>query len=118
MLLDDSSFAVQLLRDSLTDHHPRWIAALSTEQGSRTPRSGEPLILADGRRFVFATVESDVRGWWFSAFAQDGRTSLQGNTRLAWDSQSRAWRPDDVRRIPDRRRVVRSTFQPRRRQPD
>src|SRR5258708_25490049 len=45
-----------------------------TEQGVRTPQSGEPLILADGRRFVFATIENDLRGWWFTAFAHDGRS--------------------------------------------
>jgi len=52
------------------------------------------LILVDGRRFVLATVENGIRGWWFTARAHDGRCTLQGNTRLAWDSQTTAWRPD------------------------
>ncbi|HYU30325.1 MAG TPA: hypothetical protein VEK83_14930 [Gemmatimonadales bacterium] len=60
----------------------------------RTPQSGESLILVDGRRFVLATVENGIRGWWFTARAHDGRSTLQGNTRLAWDSQTTAWRPD------------------------
>src|SRR3954469_4320129 len=85
----------------------RWMGALTIEQQIRTPQPGEPLIIADGRRFVFATVEDDVRGWWFSARAQDGRSELQGNTRLVWDSQASAWRPDTVRRVPERRRTVR-----------
>ena len=55
---------------------------VTTEQGVRTPQSGEPLILADGRRFVFATIENDLRGWWFTAFAHDGRSTLQGNTLM------------------------------------
>ncbi len=72
---------------------------VTIEQGVRTPQSGEPLILADGRRFVFATIENDLRGWWFTAFAHDGRSTLQGNTRLAWDSQASAWRPDPARQV-------------------
>ena len=109
---------VQLLRDSLSENHLRTDIAVTIEQRSRTPQSGEPLIVADGRRFVFATVEDDVRGWWFTAIAPDGRSTLQGNTRLTWDSQSSAWRPDAVRRVPERRRVVRATREVRRRQLD
>ena len=90
---------------------------VSTEQGVRTPQSGEPLILADGRRFVFAMIENDLRGWWFTAFAHDGRSTLQGNTRLAWDSQASAWRPDPVRQVRERRRV-RPTRDARHRQLD
>jgi len=90
---------------------------VTIEQGVRTPQSGEPLILADGRRFVFATIENDLRGWWFTAFAHDGRSTLQGNTRLAWDSQASAWRPDPARQVHEQRRV-RPTREARHRQLD
>jgi hypothetical protein len=106
------------LQDSRNQFHPSRNGAVAPEQESRTPKTGEPLILADGRRFVFATVETDVRGWWFTASAHDGRSTLQGNTRLAWDSQANAWRPEGGRRVPERRRVVRPTNEARHRQPD
>ena len=58
----------------------------------RLPQAGESLVLADGRRFVVAEIQNGVRGWWFLATAQDGNSTLQGNLRLEWDSQSQAWR--------------------------
>jgi hypothetical protein len=62
-------------------------------EAARLPKSGEPLVLADGRHFIFGEIQDGVRGWWFRATAQDGRSTLQGNLRLEWDSQVSAWRP-------------------------
>jgi len=62
------------------------------EGTARLPQAGEPLVLADGRRFVVAEIQNGVRGWWFLATAHDGNSTLQGNLRLEWDSQSLAWR--------------------------
>ena len=67
--------------------------------GSRSPRSGDALILADGRRFIVTVIEGGVRGWWFTATAHDGRKTLQGNIHLEWDPQSLAWRPRGTREI-------------------
>lgn len=65
-------------------------------QGStaRLPKSGEPLVLADGRQFIVDEAQDGVRGWWFRATAQDGSSTLQGNLRLEWDPQLFAWRPE------------------------
>jgi hypothetical protein len=60
---------------------------------SRTPASGEPLILSDGRRFLMSRAEHGLRGWWFTATAQDGSCTLQGNLALEWDSRAHVWRP-------------------------
>jgi hypothetical protein len=60
---------------------------------ARLPRAGEPVVLADGRRFVFAEIQNGVRGWWFLATAEDGASTLQGNLRLEWDSPAQTWRP-------------------------
>ncbi|MGE5803165.1 MAG: hypothetical protein ACM358_13015 [Gemmatimonadota bacterium] len=59
----------------------------------RTPESGETLILSDGRRFRVSRAEAGVRGWWFTASAQDGSCVLQGNLALEWDPRARVWRP-------------------------
>ena len=56
---------------------------------ARLPRAGEPVVLADGRRFVCAEIQNGVRGWWFLATGQDGASTLQGNLRLEWDSPAR-----------------------------
>jgi hypothetical protein len=63
------------------------------ESTARLPKSGEPLVLSDGRRFNVDEVQDGVRGWWFRATAQDGSSTLQGNLRLEWDAQLAAWRP-------------------------
>jgi hypothetical protein len=91
---------------------------MAHESRSRTPQSGELLILADSRRFVIADAETGIRGWWFTATSQDGRSTLQGNLRLEWDSQAAAWRPAGVRRGPAQHRVMRLTPQPRYKQLD
>jgi hypothetical protein len=93
-------------------------AVVSHEKGSRIPQFGEPLILADGRRFMFSGSDDGIRGWWFTAVAHDGRSSLQGNIRWQWDSQARAWRPDGARQVAAEPRAVRRTSQPRQRQLD
>ena len=93
-------------------------AVVPQETGSRIPQAGEPLILADGRRFIFSGAEDGIRGWWFTAVAHDGRSSLQGNLRLQWDSQAGAWRPDGVRHVSSEPRAARRTSQPRQRQLD
>ena len=59
----------------------------------RTPESGEPLILPDGRHFRVSSAELGLRGWWFTATAQDGSCILQGNLELEWDLRGRVWRP-------------------------
>ena len=63
------------------------------EQATRSPHSGDPLILIDGRRFVIDSAEQTSRGWWFKATAQDESCVLQGNLTLQWDVVERAWRP-------------------------
>jgi hypothetical protein len=60
---------------------------------NRTPQAGETLILSDGRHFRVSSAEGGVRGWWFSATAQDGGSVLQGNLALEWDARAGAWRP-------------------------
>jgi hypothetical protein len=67
--------------------------------GSRSPRAGDSLILADGRRFILTGIEDGVRGWWFTAAAPDGRKTLQGNIHLEWDPQALVWRPNGTREI-------------------
>jgi len=69
-LLDESSGVVQLLGEIFTKNHfmDLSVSTEQIEQGS-VPQSGEPLILAADGGFVFATIENDVRGWWFTAFA-------------------------------------------------
>ena len=64
---------------------------------TRKPQAGEPIVLADGRRFVVTQIEHGGRGWWFMARAEDGSTALQGNLRLEWDSQAGVWRPTGTR---------------------
>ena len=64
-------------------------------QGTRSPQSGDTLILTDGRRFVMDSAEQASRGWWFKARAQDGTCVLQGNLRLRWDQRANAWYPED-----------------------
>ena len=66
-------------------------------QGTRSPQSGDTLILTDGRRFVIDSAEQTTRGWWFKARAQDGSCVLQGNLRLRWDPRANAWRPEEGR---------------------
>lgn len=61
------------------------------------PKPGDVLILSDGRRFRVSHAEAGLRGWWFSAVAQDGSSTLQGNLQLEWDPQMRAWRPEGAR---------------------
>jgi hypothetical protein len=48
-------------------------------------------VLDDGCTFVL--VEIGPVGWWFKARAQDGRSSVEGNLRLAWDGTREAWYP-------------------------
>jgi hypothetical protein len=60
---------------------------------TRTPESGETLILSDGRRFRVSTAEVGQRGWWFTATAHDDSCILQGNLELEWDARVRVWRP-------------------------
>jgi hypothetical protein len=68
----------------------------------RTPESGETLILSDGRHFLVSRPENGLRGWWFTATAQDGSCILQGNLELEWDSRARVWRPQGPRTsVPD-----------------
>ncbi len=67
--------------------------------GSRSPRSGDALILADGRRFVVTVIEDGVRGWWFTAADPIGHKTLQGNIRLEWNAEALAWRPTGTREI-------------------
>jgi hypothetical protein len=74
-----------------------WAAAVNQTQQPRVPQCGETLILQDGRRFVFVDVDGGARGWWFTAQGQDESCTLQGNLRLRWDAQSRAWRPEGAR---------------------
>lgn len=88
------------------------------ETESRIPQSGDALILADGRRFVLATAEDGIRGWWFTAKALDGRCTLQGNMRLDWDPQSRAWRPVGAHASPSHPPPMRRALQPRHKQLD
>src|SRR2546422_6691085 len=102
--LDDSSLTVQLLLVNLNDHHHLRRIIL-------TPQSGEELIFADGRRFTLAAVENGVRGWWFTARAHDGRSTVQGNLRLTWDSQARAWRPDGKQPVAPQPGPIRRTPQ-------
>ena len=63
----------------------------------RTPQCGEILMLADGRRFVITSTEAGLRGWWFTAQAQDGSRTLQGNLLLTWDAHGGVWRPAGMR---------------------
>jgi hypothetical protein len=70
---------------------------MADEKVLRLPQTSETLVLADGRRFVFAEVQDGVRGWWFLAKAEDGSSTVQGNLRLEWDSQAHAWRPVGAR---------------------
>jgi hypothetical protein len=66
-------------------------ATMETEH--RTPQSGDALILADGRRFIIDAAEAGLRGWWFTAQAQDRSCMVQGNLPLEWDGGASAWRP-------------------------
>jgi hypothetical protein len=65
---------------------------MAQSDGDRTPRPGDLLILADGRRFQISSVEQGVRGWWFSAAGLDGSRLIQGNLQLDWDAASEGWR--------------------------
>ena len=62
-------------------------------ESPRTPQCGDTLILSDGRRFQMSGAELGPRGWWFSATAQDGGCTLQGNLDLDWDAEANVWRP-------------------------
>ena len=64
----------------------------SMETEHRTPQSGDALILADGRRFIIDAAEAGLRGWWFTAQAQDRSCVVQGNLPLEWDGGASAWR--------------------------
>lgn len=66
---------------------------LSQLTGSGKPQSGETLILSDGRRFRVSSAVSGLRGWWFTATAEDGSSVLQGNLQLDWDARTCVWRP-------------------------
>jgi hypothetical protein len=89
---------------------------MAEEKAFRVPHTNETLMLADGRRFVFAEIQDGVRGWWFLARAEDGSSTLQGNLRLEWDSHSHAWRPVSARvPIP---RSIKQTSQSRMKQVD
>jgi hypothetical protein len=88
------------------------------EPGSRTPQSGEALILTDGRRFVLATAGDGMRGWWFTATALDGRSTLQGNMRFGWDPQAHAWRPNGVQSVTSQPVPIRRAPQSRHKQVD
>jgi hypothetical protein len=66
---------------------------MSQQDQNRTPQAGETLILSDGRHFRVSSAEVGVRGWWFSATAQDGSSVLQGNLELEWDARGCVWRP-------------------------
>ena len=66
-------------------------AIMETEH--RTPQSGDALILADGRRFIIDAAEAGLRGWWFTAQAQDRSCMVQGNLPLEWDGGASVWRP-------------------------
>lgn len=63
-------------------------------QGTKSPQSGDTLILTDGRRFEVDSAEQTARGCWFKARSVDGTCVLQGNLRLRWDPSARAWRPE------------------------
>lgn len=63
------------------------------DQGTRTPQSGDTLILTDGRRFVVESVDQSPHGCWFKARALDGSCLLQANLALCWDGVTRAWYP-------------------------
>ena len=109
---------MQFLLCNITTEMPsRDRAEMDAELGSRIPQSGDTLILSDGRRFVVANADNGVRGWWFTAEAGDGQSTLQGNLRLDWDSQARAWRPAGERGGPQVRRA-RRTPQARQKQLD
>jgi len=62
------------------------------QSGDPTPRSGDLLILADGRPFQLSSVEEGARGWWFTASALDGSRLIQGNLHLHWDAECEGWR--------------------------
>lgn len=66
---------------------------MTPEQHTRSPESGDVLILTDGRHFVVESADQRSRGWWFTARAKDGSSLLQGNLELQWDVGARAWRP-------------------------
>ena len=66
---------------------------MTQPQGSRIPKAGDALILADGRRFVLREADGGARGWWFKAEARDQHSTLEGNLELEWDAQASAWRP-------------------------
>jgi hypothetical protein len=86
------------------------------EEAARFPKSGEVVVLADGRRFIVGEVQDGPRGWWFRALAQDGSTTLQGNLRLEWDPQLSVWRPAGSHNsLPP---SMRRTSQPKQRQLD
>ena len=55
------------------------------------------MILADGRRFMVLSAATDRLGWWFTATALDGGSTLQGNLHLEWDPHASAWRPRGAR---------------------
>lgn len=57
------------------------------------PPEGDRLIFIDGRRFVFMTVELGPHGWWFTAKAEDGHTTLSGNFTLRYVG-SHTWKPE------------------------
>jgi len=48
----------------------------------RIPQTGDALILTDHRRFIPRAAEEGLRGWWFTAAAEDGSSTLQGNLRI------------------------------------
>jgi len=90
--LDAKGFALQFSGRAQTPPPPRKVVVPQAER-TRTPNAGETLILADGRRFVVSSAATDARGWWFTATAQDGASTLQGSLSLEWDAQAGVWRP-------------------------
>lgn len=98
----------------------RAVTLATLDTGARSPQSGDTIVLADGRHFVVENAEAGVRGWWFTARAQDQSCVVQGNLQFEWDGAARVWRPAGVAAAtpPTVPRSMRGQSQPRLKQAD